>query len=445
MLKSKLSVLLIAIFSLMFIANIEAQLSKKHFIPPLTYAENGNANPNEQYFYISTPSNKNVSYTIKQIGSPGSDITGSVSSTSPVEIFIGDGDSQLFVDSTTTSVVYNDKGYIIEADDVIYVSIRVLAGGESGSDSPQAGALVSKGASALGKTFRAGMFTNENGRNFNYLNFISVMASENNTQVSFDGLPTGLEIKNYMGSFPISVTLNEGQSYILATNASDNDINKDGLIGALITSDKPIVVNSGSANGSFHNGGGRDYGIDQIVGLEKVTVANKTGAEYIFVKGDGSNDWENALIVAHENDTDIYINGNSTKTTTIDAGEYYLIEGDEYNSNGNLFVETSKPVFAYQGIGANASEANQGLFFVPPLSCENRGKVDNIPTIENIGAVNFTGGITIVTNKGAAVNINTQPISNFNTSGPFDVDGNSDYVTYKVTDLTGDISIESSE
>ena len=445
MLKSKLSVLLIAIFSLMFIANIEAQLSKKHFIPPLTYAENGNANPNEQYFYISTPSNKNVSYTIKQIGSPGSDITGSVSSTSPVEIFIGDGDSQLFVDSTTTSVVYNDKGYIIEADDVIYVSIRVLAGGESGSDSPQAGALVSKGASALGKTFRAGMFTNENGRNFNYLNFISVMASENNTQVSFDGLPTGLEIKNYMGSFPISVTLNEGQSYILATNASDNDINKDGLIGALITSDKPIVVNSGSANGSFHNGGGRDYGIDQIVGLEKVTVANKTGAEYIFVKGDGSNDWENALIVAHENDTDIYINGNSTKTTTIDAGGYYLIEGDEYNSNGNLFVETSKPVFAYQGIGANASEANQGLFFVPPLSCENRGKVDNIPTIENIGAVNFTGGITIVTNKGAAVNINTQPISNFNTSGPFDVDGNSDYVTYKVTDLTGDISIESSE
>ena len=70
MLKSKLSVLLIAIFSLMFIAYIEAQLSKKHFIPPLTYAENGNANPENQYFYISTPSNSDVSYTIKQIGFP---------------------------------------------------------------------------------------------------------------------------------------------------------------------------------------------------------------------------------------------------------------------------------------------------------------------------------------------------------------------------------------
>ena len=133
-----------------------AQLSKKHFIPPLTYAEEGNANPENQYFYISTPSKQNVSFTIKQIGS-NDDITGSVSSTAPQEIFIGNGDSQLFVDSRTTSIVHNNKGYIIEANDVIYVSIRVLAG-----SSAQAGALVSKGSSALGTTFRAGMFTNEN-------------------------------------------------------------------------------------------------------------------------------------------------------------------------------------------------------------------------------------------------------------------------------------------
>ena len=73
-----------------------------------------------------------------------------------------------------------------------------------------------------------------------------------------------------------------------------------------------------------------------------------------------------------------------------------------------MYVETSKDVFAYQGIGANDNEANQGLFFVPPLSCENRGKVDNIPNIEDIGTTTFTGGITIVTNKGATVNIKSQ-------------------------------------
>ena len=423
---------LLFLINLLTIIDIEAQLSKKHFIPPLTYAEEGNANPENQYFYISTPSKKNVSFTIKQIGS-NNDITGSVSSTDPQEILIGNDDSQLFVDSRVTSIVHNDKGYIIEANDVIYVSIRVLAGGGA-----QAGALVSKGNSALGTTFRAGMFTNENPQS-NYLNFISVMATENNTLLNFDDLPAGILIKNYSGTLPISnISLNEGESYIVATNANDNIINRDALIGTLITSDKPIVVSTGSANGSFHNGGGRDYGIDQIVGIDKI------GDEYIFVKGNGNNNWENVLIVAHKDATTIRINGGGV-SATINKGQYYLIEGEEYNSNGNMYVQTSNPVFEYQGIGANNSEANQSLFFVPPLSCENRGKVDNIPKIENIGNINFTGGITIVTNKNATVSINSLPLTNFSTSGPFNVDGNTNYVTYKVTNLTGNISIDSSD
>ena len=434
-LKSKLSILLF-ILSFFCFKNTQAQLSKKHFIPPLTYAETGNANPENQYFYISTPSNKDVSYTIKQIGFPSSDITGIVSSSSPQEIFIASGDSQLFVDSRQTSAIHNNKGYIVEASDVIYVSIRVLAGGGA-----QAGALVSKGSSALGTTFRAGMYTNENPQT-NYLNFISVMASEDNTQVTFDDLPTGISIKNYTGTLPISITLNEGESYVIATNASDNDINKDGLIGTLISSDKNIVVNTGSANGSFHNGGGRDYGIDQIVGLDKI------GTEYIFVKGGGNDGWENVLIVAHEDNTTVSINNNGV-SSTINKGEFTLIEGNEFNANGNMFVKTSKPVFAYQGVGASGSEANQGMFFVPPLSCESRGKVDNIPSIESIGTVTFTGGITVVTNANATVNINSMPITDFATSGPFgidiDNDGIDDYETYKVTNLTGSISVESSE
>ncbi|MEP2432797.1 MAG: T9SS type B sorting domain-containing protein [Polaribacter sp.] len=417
----------------MSIKNIHAQLSKKHFIPPLTYADTGNANPEGQYFYISTSSNQNVTYTITQIGS-NNDITGIVSNTSPKEIYIGDGNSQLFVDSNTTSTVYNNKGYIVEASDVVYVSIRVLAG--SGA---QAGALVSKGSSALGTTFRAGMFTNENPQD-NYLSFISVMATEDNTNVIFSDLPLGLSIQNSTenGGSPISINLNEGESYIIAASSDENIVNTDGLIGTLIASNKDIVTNVGSTNGSFHNGTGRDYGIDQIVGADKI------GSEYIFVKGDGSDGWENILIVANEDNTEIFTNGNTTATTSLNAGEYYLIEGNQYNTNGNMYVETSKDVFAYQGIGANNSEANQGLFFVPPLSCENRGKVDNIPDIEDIGTTIFTGGVTIVTNKGASVNINSLPISNFATSGPFNVDGNTEYVTYKVTNLTGDTSIESS-
>ncbi|QVY66688.1 T9SS type B sorting domain-containing protein [Polaribacter sp. Q13] len=427
--------------------NINAQLSKKHFIPPLTYAEEGNANPNDQYFYISTPKDENISFKIKKIGS-SDDIIGTVSRTAPKIISLQNGEGQLFVNSNQTSQVHNNKGYIIEADDVIYVSVRMNAGGALNATSgPQAGALVSKGASALGTIFRAGMYTNKDSPvTGNYLNFISVMATENGTVVKFDDLPIGLSIKKYgiLTATSLSVNLNEGESYIIATNASDNVINEDGLIGTLIESDdikKPIVVNIGSANGSFDNGGGRDYGLDQIVDESKV------GTEYIFVKGRGNDEWENVLIVGHTSGTDIFINGNPIKTTTIEPGEYYIIEGDNFGTNNNMYVRTSKKVFAYQGIGGlnaagNPAEANQGMFFVPPLSCENRKAVINIPKIDKIGEVDFKGGITIVTNKTAVIKLNSTILDITNAKT---VTGNRDYVTYEILDLTNDVIIESTD
>ncbi|MEC3907586.1 T9SS type B sorting domain-containing protein [Tamlana sp. 2201CG12-4] len=422
----RLRPLLFICFTFIWYASF-AQLSKTHYIPPLTNAEIGNANPEDQYIYISTPSNVNVGYTIIPVGQPIT-ITGVVSNTNPQVEPIGFGNGQLFMASNQTSQVTNDKGYIIEAEAPIYVSIRMNAGGA------QAGALVSKGISALGTIFRVGSFTNENPQ-INYLNFVSVMASEDNTQVDFSNLPTGLIIKNYTGTTPISVTLNKGESYTIATNSFDTPINRDGLIGSLVLSNKPIAVNCGSTNGSFHNGGGRDYGIDQIADLSKV------GREYIFVKGGGSNDWENVLIVGHTDNTSISINGNAP-VATINAGEYHLIEGNAYNSNGNMYVETSEDVFAYQGVGANNSEANQGMFFVPPLSCETRGNIDNIANIDRVGNILYSGGVTIVTKVGANVTINNLPLTSFSTIGPSTVSGNPNYITYKINGLTGHVSVQ---
>ncbi|XCF07355.1 T9SS type B sorting domain-containing protein [Tamlana crocina] len=419
---------------LFFGYNGYSQLSKKHYIPPLTNASFGNANPEDQYIYLSTPSNSNVPYTIIPIGQPATNfITGTVSNTTPREIAIGSGYGQLFILSTQTSLVSNNKGYIIEAEAPIYASVRMNAGGGA-----QAGALVSKGLSALGTTFRVGSYTNQNPQD-NYLNFVSVMATEDNTTVNFSNLPAGLIIKNYSGATPINTILNEGESYTIATNSFDSTVNRDGLIGCLVNSDKPIVVNCGSANGSFGSGNGRDYGIDQIVDLSKV------GTEYIFVRGDGDNAWENILIVAHTDNTSISINGNSA-IANINSGEYYVIEGNQYSSNGNMYVETSQPVFAYQGVGGlgnngSPNEANQGMFFVPPLSCETRGNLNNIANINDIGSTNYSGGISIVTKVGATVTINNNPI----TVSPSPVTGKPDYITYKVKGLNGNISVESDD
>ena len=409
-----------------------SQLSKKHYIPPLTSAAFGNANVEDQHIYLSTPSNSNIPYTIIPVGQPAVNyMTGIVSNAAPQQIPIGTGNGQLFIPSTQTSVVTNDRGYIIDAEAPIYVSVRMNAGGGA-----QAGAIVSKGAAALGTVFRIGSYTNENPQS-NYLNFVSVMATEDNTQVVFSDMPAGLIIKNYTGTTPVNIILNEGESYTIATNSNDAVINRDGIIGTLVNADKPIVVNCGSANGSFHNGGARDYGLDQIVGLDKI------GTEYIFVKGGGDNAWENILIVAHSDNTSISINGN-TPVTTINAGEYYLIEGNLFNGAGNMYVETSEKVFAYQGVGSN-SEANQGMFFVPPLSCETRGNIDNIADIDNIGNTQYSGGLSIVTKVGAIVTINNLPLTNFSTTGPNNVDGKTDYITYKINGLNGNVSVQGND
>lgn len=423
-----------------------AQLSTIHYIPPLTTSDQGNADPLDQYLYISTPQENLVSFSIQPIGAPSNQyISGQVSNATPFQFTITNaGYSQLVVSPVTTSQVISNKGYIIESESPIYVSVRM-----NGGNGAQAGALVSKGDNALGTSFRVGTYDNGGNAQSNYLNFFSVMATEDNTLLNLYNNNTNLVIQNFGNNqFPVeNIALNKGESYVVAlklTNTSGQVVqaNRSGLIGTLIQSDKAVVVNTGSANGSFGDGGGRDFGFDQIVGNDKI------GNEYIFVKGDGQDSYENVLIVAHFDDTSIRINGDTSPLNPIplSAGEYFLIEGNQF-VNGNLYVNTTQDVFSYQGIGGG-SEANQGMFFVPPLSCENRGNIDNIAYIDKIGATNYSGGLTIVTKQGATVVVNNAVVENLtlgNVLGPIPVSGKSDYVTYKITGLSGNISVSSSE
>ncbi len=421
-----------------------AQLSKKHFIPPLTSGDDFG----EQYIYISTPKKNNVSYKIIAIGKPDlSAYSGIVSNDNPVVQIILDENGNADLDNDTQLHInrinlfgnkITDKGFIIEASDVVYVSVRVNSSIRNATGPVHGGALVSKGASALGTEFRIGGFVNEPVVPFSHTTFASLMATENNTSIDFTDLPSGTLLPSGI-VIPSNLTLNEGESYIIALGGNE-DPGK--LIGKLIKSNKPIVVNSGSASGSFADnpsigGTTQDYGFDQIVGADKI------GSEYILVRGNGLDSFENVLIIAHFDNTEVKINGNNI--TTINRGQYYVAEGNFFSPLGNMYVETNKDVFVYQGIGGTNSKANQGLFFVPPLSCENKGNVDNIARIDEIGDFTLTGGITIVTNKGATISINDLEISNFNPKGPDDVTGNSNYVTYTVTDLKGNVKVNSSQ
>ena len=344
------------------------QLSTIHYIPPITSSDdNSNEYPNEQTIFISTPSVTNINYTIQPVGEPTSNyITGTLNKTNPLEYAISGGrDSRFHVRKTSISSVLNNMGFIIQTSEPSYVSVRIRSG-----DGAQAGALVSKGSVGLGKVFRAGMFTNGTTRaHSSMMNFISIMATKDNTNVNFSDIEAGVNLYNFSqrpltANYSTTINLDRGETYVLAADIRENNSSayRDALVGALISADQDIVVNVGSTNGTFDDGtqSGRDYGIDQIVPVERV------GSEYIFLKGDGYDDIENVVIVVHEDNTAIYINGNSTAAATKNAGEYHLIEGTNYTTDESLYVSTSKPVYAFQGIGGTGSAANQALFLCLP-------------------------------------------------------------------------------
>lgn len=415
--------------------NCLAQFSKTHYIPPLVKT----SSTGEYFIYISTPTRTEVKFKISEIG--GSAVSGTVNNNSPYQITLSE--SQLFVPPSQIGK-FSDKGYIIEAEDMIYVSVRVNADLRQNGSYLQGGGIVSKGNSALGKEFRLGAMLNPVS-DPNFLNFASVLSTENGTEVTISNLPAGTILTDGTTvNEPFTITLDKNESYTMALenyNDGNNPSNSSKIIGALVESDKPIIVNSGSYAGTNSsrlnnqgNAAGRDIGFDQIVPFER------TGKEYIFVKGLGDDDLEQILLIAHRDDTEIYLNGSATPYTNLMRGEYALIDGSNF-IDGNLYVSTSENVFAYQSIGGKPAPPNQNLFFVPPLNCATPNIVDNIPYVEFIGSITFNGGLNIVTETGAAITLNGNPIN----ATPVAVEGNPDYVRYSVNNLTGNIAVESTK
>ena len=333
--------IILTLIILFFAQEGYSQLSKTHYIPPVTGDGGGNG-PGIQRIYISTPSAGIVNYTIKNGGDSGTIYaTGQVSNSAIGEVNISDqpisGQSwnDIFVQESEAELVLN-KGFIITADSEIYVSYRFVS-----SSYNQAGALVSKGISALGTRFRAGMLQNYDS---SHLGFISVMATENNTEVNFD-LPGAVQTTG--GQNDHSIKLDKFQTYFIVNKTAQNS-----LTGSLITSDKPIAVNSGGFGSFDSSSAGQDYGIDQIVGSTIV------GSEYIFIKGIASNNIETVLIIADQDNTNINVNGDvlndiSGDPVILNSGEYVYIKGDKF-INGNLYVNTDNlndKLFAYQGTG----------------------------------------------------------------------------------------------
>ena len=423
-----------------------AQLSDLHYLPPLRQGQNNGA-IQQQAVYLSTPETTAFTVNVYQ-GTNGTPVTSfTISNTAPAVYNLGNGNNNVtLVNDSNTGIVLTNSGLRFESPggENFYVNYR----GRSGS---QAASLTSKGRVALGQNFKWGGVPNL-GSHVSKSNTLGIMATEDNTTITLSGYDPDCEFRVGSDRAGITadshtITLDANESFVYETyiGNSPTPAHERGWIGASLVADKDIVISNGSLNyGRQAGSSNRDAGIDQPV------PENRLGKEYVFVRGNGnSNGWtEFPLIIATENNTQIFVNGSTTPIATLNDGDFFEIPSSNYSSNSvgaNMYVETSKDVYAYQCMGGSNQAYTQGLNFVAPVNCLLPDTMDNIPSITDAAGVTVTGGVTII----AAT---TTPDSNIvvtDGSGVVTlpasstVAGTTDWKTFYLPSLTGDVSVQS--
>lgn len=399
-------------------------MGNKHWLPPIH--SRSAEDVEDHYVYLSTPSEREFVVTLK---SGNMVATATISAENPVRIAVGNSKpSPMFTDDSELNSPSFEKGITLTGSEEFYTSFRVRS-------LAQAGYLTTKGEAALGTSFRLGSLpqvSNIEDKNF----FTSLMATEDNTVVTISDFDDEVVFAgpNAPTEGIVSFVLNAEESYTLSGYMTYKP-NYNGFIGALVTSDKPIVVNTGNALGGFEYNK-RDYTIDQIVPISEI------GDEYIIVEGNGTSLTERPMVIATEADTEVFVNGNSYATIA-NAGEYLLIENSQYQgaTHRNMYIATSKNVYLYQFLAGDSNEATLGMNFIPPLSCFFQKEVDLIPEVDKIGNSTYEGDIIAVTRKGATVLINGKVTPRI----PEDVLGNPDWVTHRFRGYRGSVAITSTD
>ncbi|MEM9143595.1 MAG: DUF11 domain-containing protein [Bacteroidota bacterium] len=421
----------------------QAQLSDLHYLPPLKQGQDNQA-IRDQAIYLSTP--ETTAFTVNAYrGTASTPIaTFSISNTSAAVYNLPDGDNDItLVTNANTGVILNNSGLRFEAPggNRFYVNYR-------GISNSQAASLTSKGRIALGTSFKWGGIPNL-GSHSSKSTTLGIMATADNTTVTLSGYDPNCEFR--LGSDAGGITadsyqvvLDANESFVFEAYLAQNAANLDGWLGASITADKDIAISNGGLNvGRQAGSGNRDAAIDQPV------PQNSIGKEYVFVRGAGTSATEFPIIIATQNNTEIYVNGSTTPVATINDGDYFEVPSSYYSSSSagaNMFVYTSKDTYAYQCLAGGTPVYTHGLNFVAPLNCLLPDRMDNIPDITNIAGTTMNGGVTIIAST-TTPNTNivvTDGSGTVSLPSPVNVSGSSDWKTFYIPNLTGNVSVHSS-
>ncbi len=269
---------------------------------------------------------------------------------------------------------------------------------------------------ALGYAFYAGSQTRLSGNNVpNERHFVSVMATLDGTTVT---IRSPIDLEGVTANVPVVVTLNAGQTYLVASKLINNGANSENksVSGVLVTSDPdhPIVVNSGSQHTAQPYSGNRDAGIDQLV------PARTTGTDYVAVhSGNTTANSDYVVVVATENNTTVTISGPTTtggtssvlSTTTINAGQVYTYNLPNGAQNRAFYIKTSRKAYTYHVSSYGANEFGMGL--LPTINpCNGSKRIDFFRTS---GTSNDQAIVTIPTSGTPSLTFRGQPFSTYGT------------------------------
>lgn len=428
---------------------MNAQLDLEHWFPPFLQSSVGNTTVTSVRLFLSTDKVQPFKVRLYNNNQLVEEFT--LSKSQPIDYVVPD-DSKIRATVKTNTMRPTTMGYHLAGEKSFYASIRMYG-------LPISEMIASKGKSALGTRFfvvndQTILYDEEepNGTRKFMMNYqASIMALEDNTKIKVSNFDKRLVFANGDSSDELNFTLNKGQSYIVAAIKSDNptpnnpipvlDDNDPNLIGAQITSDKKIVV----SNGNFLSQGIGDIG--QNINLDQSLPLSRIGKEYFIANGltfaDGF--MEKMVMVATENNTEIFLNDESQPFKVLNEGEYYIGPGPRIKKfiggsqpsftnsvtktidTKGIYLRASKPLYVFQMIGGfqdmparmapDNTPRTSAMMFSYPIDKDylpdNRQKLSNtmvIPKIDVLAGRALDNKITLKTPTGANVKVNNVAI-----------------------------------
>lgn len=457
------------LFFLLFACIMRAQLDLEHWFPPYY-----RSSPNDiSVIVIHISTDKAIPFPVKIYNNNIEVGQVTVSKDKPVAYV--PASSVIEASTIQRTMRSTDMGIHLSGAQSFYASLRI-AGCRVGCKSE---VVSSKGKSALGTEFDLVMdkiiLYGNSSAGMNYQ--ASIMATQDNTHIKLSDYDERLVFVNGHSDKELNFTLNRGQSYIILARKQDNtnssailDDNDPNLIGAHVSSDKPVVIN----NGNFIS---QDLGeVNGNINLDQTIPTNKIGKEYFVVNGmtRPTRAMEKVLIVAPSDNTEIFFNSETVATVVLNKGEHYLgpygktkfITGNQASftnpepiqiPTSGMFIHSSKPIYLYQMIGGYdfrplrletdvTTDTSAMTLSFPidkpyyPAVQQNLNNILTIPEANKIGGFTGNSKLSIKTKIDAEVQVNGVVLSN-----PSPINGKDGWGYYSLVPIAGDVEIQSNK